>query len=216
MHSKPSYFPKDLGETDEEDDVFPTPTRPFLHPDERQIRQNYGLSAQDEVENSESNGRRTGYRQQEPSLILDIFTEKSSSKDSNYAGKPEVTAEVLEALEVWKSIDNIDRFLEQLYQYYFGNGFSVILIQRVSNLLIMGFVVGFAMILLYCVDWPRLAKPATAQDHPRISDILQFSKIFQYFNFVFAIFLTNFVECHFSCIFARLCFYSSGSGKHTG
>lgn len=83
-----------------------------------------------------------------------------------------------EALQTWKEIQNLDRFLEQVYQYYQGKGLRIILLNRTSNLLMTGFVVTFSLFLRYCIKWDFLWKPATEIEHPKLVDAISLSGIF--------------------------------------
>lgn len=99
--------------------------------------------------------------------------------------KPKICFENKEALKIWLEAESLDRFLEQLYQYYYGKGMSVVMINRISNLFIMAFVVSFALILGYCVKWSILLKPATEATHPILPDVLRPSGIFEMSFFMY-------------------------------
>lgn len=64
------------------------------------------------------------------SLFLDIREEISS--DSAASSSEEWDSQTVGN---WKSLDNLDSFLWQVYQYHCNGGFSVIMLARIANLL---------------------------------------------------------------------------------
>lgn len=67
-----------------------------------------------------------------------------------------------------------------MYAYYQGHGFYGILLGRICNLLILAFLVGFSLFLLYCVDWNFIGRPATAASHPTLAAITKWSNLLRY------------------------------------
>lgn len=67
-------------------------------------------------------------------------------------------------LKIWKEITNVDRFLEELYLYYEGKGIFVILISKLSDLMIKGFVVFLTFVMIYCVDYSLLLGGSQEKD----------------------------------------------------
>ena len=53
----------------------------------------------------------------------------------------------------WANVENLDNFLKDVYDYYLGNGFWSILLQRALNMLTLAFVVGFTIFLTNCIDY---------------------------------------------------------------
>jgi autophagy-related protein 9 len=53
----------------------------------------------------------------------------------------------------WANVENLDNFLKDVYDYYLGNGFWSILLQRTLNMLTLAFVVGFTIFLTNCIDY---------------------------------------------------------------
>ena len=64
------------------------------------------------------------------SLFLDIREELSS--DSTASSSEEWDSQTVGN---WKSLDNLDSFLRQVYHYHCNGGFSVIMLARIANLL---------------------------------------------------------------------------------
>ncbi|GAA5833704.1 hypothetical protein JCM11251_003209 [Rhodosporidiobolus azoricus] len=60
------------------------------------------------------------------------------------------------ALWRWVNVEDLDGFLQQVYLYYVGKGIWAIGLERVLNLLTIGWVIGFSTFLLGCIDYPRL------------------------------------------------------------
>ncbi|GAA5937883.1 autophagy protein ATG9 [Sporobolomyces koalae] len=60
------------------------------------------------------------------------------------------------ALWRWVNVEDLDKFLEEAYRYYLGKGVWTIGLERVLNLLTVGWVIGFSTFLIGCVDYPKL------------------------------------------------------------
>ncbi|GAA6039812.1 hypothetical protein JCM8097_004231 [Rhodosporidiobolus ruineniae] len=60
------------------------------------------------------------------------------------------------ALWRWVNVEDLDGFLQQVYLYYVGKGIWAIGLERVLNLLTVGWVIGFSTFLLGCIDYSRL------------------------------------------------------------
>ena len=57
------------------------------------------------------------------------------------------------ALWRWANVENLDNFLQDVYQYYLGKGFWSMLLQRFLALVSSAFVVGFTMFLTNCIHY---------------------------------------------------------------
>ncbi|GAA5912920.1 autophagy protein ATG9 [Sporobolomyces salmoneus] len=62
------------------------------------------------------------------------------------------------ALWNWINVEDLDGFLERVYRYYLGKGIWTIVLERVLNLLTVGWVIGFSTFLSSCVDYKKLWK----------------------------------------------------------
>ncbi|KAA1135852.1 autophagy protein atg9 [Puccinia graminis f. sp. tritici] len=60
------------------------------------------------------------------------------------------------ALWRWVNVDDLDSFLQDVYSYYVGNGIWAIGLSRLSNLMTVGFVIGFSIFLFGCIDYSIL------------------------------------------------------------
>ncbi|BGP20513.1 hypothetical protein JCM10213_007671 [Rhodosporidiobolus nylandii] len=60
------------------------------------------------------------------------------------------------ALWRWVNVEDLDGFLGQVYVYYTGKGIWAIALERVLNLLTVGWVILFSTFLLGCIDYPKL------------------------------------------------------------
>ncbi|WAQ88196.1 hypothetical protein PtA15_9A322 [Puccinia triticina] len=60
------------------------------------------------------------------------------------------------ALWRWVNVDDLDEFLQDVYSYYVGNGIWAIGLSRLSNLMTVGFVIGFSIFLFGCIDYSIL------------------------------------------------------------
>ncbi|KAG9285925.1 hypothetical protein G9A89_013350 [Geosiphon pyriformis] len=90
--------------------------------------------------------------------------------------------EIMKELTMWKwaNVENLDSFLGQVYAYYIGKGMNCILLNRVLSLLQLGFVIGFSVFLIGCVDYSsirhskKLSEVVIAQCFSRLSGLSQF------------------------------------------
>lgn len=168
----PKYYRDE--EEDEEADNFQQ-TRPIFQASQRPIREAYGLPTN---EPSLSIHQTPKSRGQIPKISLDRVPEDKRLEPLTSAEKI-ISLSDSEALDIWKNMRNIDKFLEQVYHYFYGKGLRVIMISKITNLITTAFVIAFSLVLLYCVDWNLLAAPATASSHPKLFDVLHLSKIFR-------------------------------------
>ena len=60
------------------------------------------------------------------------------------------------ALWKWANVENLDVFLQDVYDYYLENGFICILLQKVLNLFTLLFVVWISTYLGYCIEYTKL------------------------------------------------------------
>lgn len=162
---------KDFEPGDEQDEEnFPAPTRPNFQPFGRSERAAFLRQP----------ATRTGPPGAVSIEIPDFKSGSPSPKVSTGVG-----VEDREALQIWKGVQNLDRFLEQVYQYYHGKGLRIILLNRVSNLLMTGFVVVLSLFLRYCIKWDFLWKPATETEHPKLIDVIALSGLFRMSFFMY-------------------------------
>ncbi|CAB4252202.1 similar to Saccharomyces cerevisiae YDL149W ATG9 Transmembrane protein involved in forming Cvt and autophagic vesicles [Maudiozyma barnettii] len=61
------------------------------------------------------------------------------------------------ALWKWANVENLDVFLQDVYNYYLENGFTCIFLQKILNLLTLLFVVWVSTYLGYCIDYNGLS-----------------------------------------------------------
>ncbi|PGH15119.1 hypothetical protein AJ79_02645 [Helicocarpus griseus UAMH5409] len=64
----------------------------------------------------------------------------------------------------WANVENLDNFLEGVYEYFLGNGIKSILLSRVLNLLTLAFVVGFTVFLGSCIDYRSVPRSKTMSE----------------------------------------------------
>ncbi|KAJ3162864.1 autophagy protein atg9 [Geranomyces michiganensis] len=60
------------------------------------------------------------------------------------------------AMAFWANGKNEDVVLEKIYSFYEGKGFYSIMLARVTNLLILAFIVAFSIFLFACIDYPLI------------------------------------------------------------
>ncbi|CEP62561.1 autophagy protein ATG9 LALA0_S05e08372g [Lachancea lanzarotensis] len=61
------------------------------------------------------------------------------------------------ALWKWANVENLDLFLQEVYDYYLGNGFFCICIEKVLNIATLLFVVLVSTYLGCCIDYSKLS-----------------------------------------------------------
>lgn len=60
------------------------------------------------------------------------------------------------AMWKWANVSNLDNFLQDAYQYYYGKGIYNILLSRLLNMLTLVFVIIFSTFLGFCVDYKAI------------------------------------------------------------
>lgn len=70
------------------------------------------------------------------------------------------------ALWKWANVENLDIFLQDVYNYYLGNGFYCIILEKILNICTLLFVVFVSTYMGHCVDYSKLPT-----SH-RVSDII--------------------------------------------
>jgi autophagy-related protein 9 len=63
------------------------------------------------------------------------------------------------ALWKWANVENLDKFLQDVYSYYLGSGYYCILMTKFLDLSTLLFVVFFATYLSSCIDYSKLKLP---------------------------------------------------------
>lgn len=61
------------------------------------------------------------------------------------------------ALWKWANVENLDTFLQQVYDYFLGNGFYCIIVDKVVQLATILFVVFISTYMGHCIDYSRLS-----------------------------------------------------------
>lgn len=62
------------------------------------------------------------------------------------------------ALWKWANVENLDNFLNDVYDYFLGKGIYSIALNRLLNLLTLAFVVAFSTFLSLCIDYQLIRK----------------------------------------------------------
>ena len=82
-----------------------------------------------------------------------------------YKAKVKVLAE-------WNSLGNIDEFLELVYEYYRERGHQQLVLSGFSSLAKLAFMIVFAAMLVYAIDWSFLNSPASFEKHPKLWQVM--------------------------------------------
>ncbi|QPG74712.1 hypothetical protein FOA43_002045 [Brettanomyces nanus] len=73
------------------------------------------------------------------------------------------------ALWIWSNVTNLDRFLQDVYRYYIGNGLQCIILTQTCDLAIIVFVVWLSSFMGNCIDYDKLLNGgATSFDQVRV------------------------------------------------
>lgn len=105
--------------------------------------------------------------------------EPNISREQEQNVDPEVYKAKVKALTEWNNITNMDQFLEIVYEYYIYRGHGAMILHDISNLAKLGFMIVFASMLAYCVDWSFLGKPATSANHPKLWEVFSLANFFR-------------------------------------
>ncbi|KAM5475338.1 autophagy protein atg9 [Microsporum audouinii] len=65
------------------------------------------------------------------------------------------------ALWRWANVENLDNFLQEVYDYFLGNGIWSIMLSRTLSLITLAFVVGFTTFLSSCIDYRKVPHSKT-------------------------------------------------------
>ena len=84
----------------------------------------------------------------------------------------------VKTLAEWNNITNLDAFLELVYEYYRERGHQQLVLQAFSSLGKLAFMIVFAAILAYAIDWSFISQPATAQKHPQLWQVMSLWNFF--------------------------------------
>lgn len=96
--------------------------------------------------------RAGGFTLPRPTFLNQIHSLNNTPENKVYTLSPKE-----QALWQWANVENLDLFLQQVYDYYLGNGFSCILLQKLLNIATLLFVVYVSTYAGYCVDYSKLA-----------------------------------------------------------
>ncbi|EJS44410.1 atg9p [Saccharomyces arboricola H-6] len=98
------------------------------------------------------------------------------------------------ALWKWANVENLDMFLQDVYNYYLGNGFYCIILEKILNIGTLLFVVFISTYMGHCIDYSKL--PTSHQISDIIIDkcystnIVGFTKFFLWMFYFFVILKT--------------------------
>ena len=92
---------------------------------------------------------------------------------------PETYKAKVKALSEWNNITNMDQFLELCYDYYIYRGRGALILHDISTLAKLGFMLIFASILAYAVDWSFINKPASTSNHPKLWEVVSVANFFR-------------------------------------
>lgn len=84
----------------------------------------------------------------------------------------------VKALAEWNNITDLDGFLELVYEYYRERGHQQLVLSAFSSLGKLAFMIIFAAMLAYAIDWSFLSQPATAQKHPQLWQVMSLWNFF--------------------------------------
>eukprot|EP00899_Mesostigma_viride_P007400 jgi/Mesvir1/16661/Mv12272-RA.3 len=73
----------------------------------------------------------------------------------------------------WGAVANLDKFFVRVYNYYLDNGFWCTIINRLLNVITLGFTIGLSGFLLLCVDWSALLAKCGSPVKAPTCDVLE-------------------------------------------
>ncbi|GME79165.1 unnamed protein product [Ambrosiozyma monospora] len=100
----------------------------------------------------------TGYRDDDSKRDIEMgpLGDNNPNNQQQYARSVGSLSPMERALWVWSNVTNLDVFLEDVYQYYVGNGYYCILLSKTSDLLIIVFVVWLTSFMGNCINYQKL------------------------------------------------------------
>lgn len=111
--------------------------------------------------------------------LTDEVSQQQQSQTVPEPVDPELYKAKVKALSEWNNISNMDQFLQLVYDYYIYRGRSALILHDISNLTKLGFMIVFASILAYAIDWSFIRKPASAANHPKLWEVLSLANFFK-------------------------------------
>jgi hypothetical protein len=67
-------------------------------------------------------------------------------------------------IESWADVQHLDEFLTRIYDFYKGKGLLCIVIEQITDLLTVAFVVSLSIFLSECVDYSKISSTKKLQD----------------------------------------------------
>ncbi|EPX72476.1 autophagy associated protein Atg9 [Schizosaccharomyces octosporus yFS286] len=89
----------------------------------------------------------------------------------------------------WANVENLDYFLQQVYSFYVGKGFSCMIVQRLFQILTISFVIGFTTFITSCIDWSAVIPHGSLVNATKSHCIAQMSPLDTLFLWLFMSFL---------------------------
>ncbi|SCU92063.1 LADA_0F14048g1_1 [Lachancea dasiensis] len=132
--------------------AFPNGRRTFLKFNENRAadQEESFLFRKGSVWDEESQGRHKG-QPKAPGLFHNFANIKQTPKNRLSTLSPRERA-----LWKWANVENLDIFLQEVYDYYLGNGFYCICIEKALNIATLLFVVFISTYLGCCIDFSKL------------------------------------------------------------
>lgn len=111
------------------------------------------LFRRDSVSNTNDEYRSSAFKLKPPPIFSNVSSLTNISKN-----KLETLSPKERALWKWANVENLDFFLQQVYDYYLGNGLYCIIVEKVLHLATVLFVVFISTYMGHCIDYSRLEK----------------------------------------------------------
>ncbi|VEU22327.1 DEKNAAC103429 [Brettanomyces naardenensis] len=106
------------------------------------------------------------HRRADSELEMGDLSSTGVGRGTGVLGRVPLLSPTERALWIWSNVTNLDRFLQDVYTYYTGNGYQCIILSRVCDLGIIVFVVWLSSFLGNCIDYDTLlsGKASTFQE----------------------------------------------------
>lgn len=92
-----------------------------------------------------------GFKLKRPNILNNISVLNNTPVNRVHALSPKERA-----LWKWANVENLDIFLQDVYNYYLGNGYSCMVLLKVLNLATLIFVVLISTYMGYCIDYSKV------------------------------------------------------------
>lgn len=128
----------------------------------------------------------TGFNLKRPNILQNVSVLNNTPVNRLHSLSPKERA-----LWKWANVENLDTFLQDVYNYYLGSGYFCMVLLKVLNLATLIFVVLISTYMGYCIDYSKIPHSHTFSeiniDKCYQNNITGFTKFLLWLFYVFVI-----------------------------